>query len=148
MSAFAVFLRRRWPVVLSASLLLNGFLVGAFAVDWLKPHRVFSGERFVRFELRRFDDRLPKEAVDKIATALEPLAAAIDQHIARVREIRGEIMRLSAEPTPDRAALDRKLIELRAESAAMQEAIQTATYDALLDLPAEDRARLAEDPAR
>ena len=32
----------------------------------LQPHRGgFSGERFTRFELRRFDDRLPKQAVDR-----------------------------------------------------------------------------------
>jgi hypothetical protein len=30
----------------------------------------------------------------------------------------------------------------------MQEAVQTATYDALLALPPEDRARLAEEPTR
>ena len=51
----------RWPAVaLVASLVLNGFLIGMFVADSLKPHRRgFSGERFARFELRRFDDRLP-----------------------------------------------------------------------------------------
>jgi uncharacterized membrane protein len=148
MNGFSVFLRRRWPLVLAGSLLLNAFLVGAFVVDWLKPHRGFSGERFARFELRRLDDRLPKAAADQVAAALEPLAAQVDERLTRVREIRSEIMRLAAVPTPDRAALDAKLAELRVESAAMQESVQTATYDALLALPPEDRARLAEEPTR
>ena len=148
MNAFSAFLRRRWPIVLAASLVVNGFLVGALAVDWLKPHRGFSGERFARFELRRFDDRLPREAADTVAAALQPLASQVEERLQRVRDIRSQIMRLAAEPTPDRAALDAKLAELRAESASMQEAIQAATYDALLALPPQDRVRLVEEPTR
>ena len=63
-----------------------------------------------------------------------------------MRAIRAELMQLAAAPEPDRAAIDAKLVELRAETAAMQEAVQKATYDALLGLPAEDRAQLAEAP--
>jgi signal transduction histidine kinase len=148
MNSGSALLRRRWPAVaLIASLLLNGFLIGLFATDFLRPHRGgFSGERFARFELRRFDDRLPKPAVDKIAAALVPLAPALDPEIAKLRGIRAEIMRLAAEPSPDRVAIDAKLAELRAQSAAMQEALQKATYDALLSLPPDQRARLGEDP--
>jgi hypothetical protein len=72
----------------------------------------------------------------------------VEERLQRVRDIRSEIMRLAAEPTPDRAAVDAKLAELRAESASMQEEIQAATYDALLALPPEDRVRLVEEPAR
>jgi uncharacterized membrane protein len=148
MNGFSAFLRRRWSIVLAASLFINAFLAGAFAVDWLKPHRGLSGERFARFELRRFDDRLSKEAADQVAATLTPLAAQVDERLTRVREIRSEIMRLAAAPNPDRAALDARLAELRAESAAMQETVQAATYDALLALPPEDRARLADAPTR
>lgn len=145
MSAFSALVQKRWPALLVASLVLNGFLVGMFAVDWLKPHRGgFTGERFVRIELRRLDDHLPKAAADEVAAELAPLAPQVDERIARIREIRAEIMRLAAAATPDRAALDAKLAELRAESAAMQEVVQKATYDSLLGLPAEDRARLTE----
>jgi uncharacterized membrane protein len=148
MSGAAAFLKRRWPaVVLVVSLLLNGFLVGMFAVDYLKPHRGgFSGERFARFELRRFDDRLPKAAADSIAATLKPLEAQLEDRLTRVRAIRAELLQLAAAPEPDRTAIDAKLAELRMETAAMQEAVQRATYDALLGLPAEDRAQLAEAP--
>jgi uncharacterized membrane protein len=134
-------------VALIASLVLNGFLIGLVATDFLRPHRGgFSGERFARFELRRFDDRLPKPAVDKIAAALAPLGAALDPEIAKLRAIRSEIMRMAAEPSPDRGAVDAKLAELRTQSAGMQERVQKATYDALLALPPDQRARLAETP--
>ena len=148
MNAGAALFRRRWPAVaLIASLVLNGFLIGLVATDFFRPHRGgFSGERFARFELHRFDDRLPKPAVDKIAAALVPLAPALDQDIAKLRGIRAEIMRLAAQPSPDRGAIDAKLAELRTQSAAMQEGTQKATYDALLGLPADQRARLGEDP--
>ena len=150
MSSFTGFLRRRWPAVaLVVSLVLNGFFVGMFVTDQLKDHRhSLSGARFARFELRRFDDRLPKEAVDQIAAAVSPLAPELDRHLMKLREIRAEILRIAAEPTPDRAALDAQLAAARAETAAMQDMVQRATYDALLGLAAEDRARLAAPPGK
>jgi len=149
MSGLSAFLRRRWPAVaLVASLVLNGFLIGLLATDALRPQRgPFTGERFARFELRRFDERLPQPAVDKVAAALKPLGPQIDERLATLSAIRAEIMRLAAEPTPDRAAIDTQLAALRAETAAMQEAVQRTTYDALLGLPAEERAQLADKPS-
>lgn len=139
----------RWPALaLIASLVLNGFLVGMLAADWLKPHHRFSGERFARFELRRFDDRLPPSAVDAIAAKLKPLAPALDERIAKMRSIREEIMALAAKPEPDRAAIEERLQALRAESGAAQESLQTATYDALLALPADVRAGLTGRPGK
>ncbi len=147
MTGLAALLRRRWPAVaLVASLLLNGFLGGMVVADWLKPHRGFNGDRVAGMELRRFDERLPEKTVEQIAAELAPLAPDLDQRIRQLRAIRGEIMRLAAEPSPDRAAIDKRLAALRAESAAMQEEVQQATYDALLSLPAEERAGLARDP--
>jgi uncharacterized membrane protein len=147
MSGLAAFLRRNWPAVLVASLVLNGFLIGMLLVDWLKPHRGrFSGERLATVELRRFDDRLSQEAVDRLAAELKPLGPALEERIKAIREMRAEIMRLAAAPEPDRAALDERLAALRAATSAMQEEVQKATYDALFALPAADRARLAETP--
>jgi uncharacterized membrane protein len=149
MNGGSMFLRRRWPAVaLVASLVLNGFLIGLVATDFLRPHRGggFSGERFARFELRRFDDRLPQPAADNIAAALAPLGPALDPEIAKLRGIRAEIMQLAAAPSPDRAAIDAKLAELRSQSTTMQEAVQKATYDALLALPPDQRTRLSEAP--
>ncbi|MGH6925058.1 MAG: periplasmic heavy metal sensor [Propylenella sp.] len=148
MNAFGAFLKRRWPaVLLVASLVLNGFLVGMVAADSLKPRGGwFSGERLTRFELRRFDERLSKDAVETIAAQLRPLAPQLDERIERLRAIREEIMRLAAAPEPDRAAIEERLAALRDEGAAMQEAVQQSTYDALLALPAAERARLADNP--
>jgi uncharacterized membrane protein len=150
MNGVSAFLKRRWPaVLLVASLLLNGFLIGMVGVDYFKPHRGgFSADRFARFELRRLDDHLSKQAVDSIAASLKPLEAQLEDRLTRVRTLRAELIQLAAMPSPDRAAIDAKLLELRTETAAMQEAVQKGTYDALLSLPAEDRAQLAEPPAR
>lgn len=148
MSGVSIFLRRRWPAVaLVASLVLNGFLIGMLVVDQLKPHRRgLSGERLARFELHRFDDQLRKDAVDRIEAVLVPLGPQLEERLTRMRVIRAEIMRLAAAPAPDRAALDAELVTLRAENEAMQEAVQRATYDALLALPADERTRLVEAP--
>ena len=113
MSAASTFLRRRWPAVaLVASLVLNGFLIGMLATDSLRPHRgAFNGERFARFELRRFDERLPKDAVDSIAASADAARPDIDERLAKLRDIRAEIMRLAsarrARPRRDRRQASR-----------------------------------------
>lgn len=149
MTDLAATLRRRWPVVvLVVSLLLNGFFIGMTLVDWLRPHRGFSAERVATFELRRLASRLPQEAADEVAAAVRPLGPSLEERIARIRDMRAEILRLAAAPEPDRAVIDARLASLRAESAAMQEAVQKATYDALLRLPPADRAGLANPGKR
>jgi hypothetical protein len=142
------FLRRRWPAVaLVASLVLNGFLIGMIVADSLKPRRGgFSGERLAGIELRRLDDRLPPGAVDRISAEVRQLAPALDERIKTVRTMREEIMRLAAEPDPDRQAIEERLEALRVEGAAMQREVQDATYDALLKLPPDERASLANRP--
>lgn len=138
---------RRWPALaLVASLILNGFLIGMIAMDALKPRRGFSGERAAGFELRRFDERLPDDAVEQIAEDLRPLGPRLEERVQRMRSLREEVMQLAAEPAPDRAAIDERLAALRAEIAAMQEETQGATYDSLLELPPETRAGLAQNP--
>jgi hypothetical protein len=137
-------LRRRWPALaLVASLVLNGFLIGMIVADSMRPRGGFSGDRLARFELRRFDDRLPKEAVEQVALQLTPLKEELTGRIERLREMREEVMRMAAAPEPDREAIDARLAELRAEASAMMERVQKATYDAVLTLPPEARARLA-----
>jgi hypothetical protein len=145
MTGFAGVPRQRWPLyALVASLLLNGFLIGMMVTDWLKPPRRFTGERYATFELRRFDDRLPQDAVEQIAEELAPLSPALDEEIAELRARRAEIIAMAAEPEPDRAAIDERLAALRAHASAMQEMVQRATYDSLLRLPPETRGQMAE----
>jgi uncharacterized membrane protein len=147
MTAMPAFLRGQWPAAaLVASLVLNGFLIGMWGVDAFRTHH--RHDRWApNFVLRRLADRLPSEAVDQIAAELKPLDAGMKAHFERMRGIREEINRLAAEPNPDRAAIDQRLTDLRAEAAALQEEMQKATYDALLKLPPQTRAPLA-NPAR
>jgi hypothetical protein len=148
MSAAQKSAKWRWPAIaLIASLVLNGFLIGMLVTNAFAPHRgMFNGERFAKFELRRIDSKLPKPAVDQIAASLKPRGPKIDERLGKLRAIRAEVMRLAAAPMPDRAAIDAKLLELRTETSDMQEAVQRATYDALLGLPADQRAHLADTP--
>jgi uncharacterized membrane protein len=140
--------RQRWSAVaLIASLLLNGFLLGMLVVDRFGPEKRFTASRAAAFELRRLSDWLPKDAVDRISAEVRALEPSLEEHIARLRALRAEIRSLAAAPSPDRAAIDERLAALRAEGAAMQEEVQRATYDVLLTLPPETRARLAEEPA-
>lgn len=138
--------RQRWPALaLVASLLLNGFLIGMLIVDQLRRHRGFTASRVIGFELRRLAGGLPEDAAEQVSAELQPLAPEMEGHIERLRALRAEIRRMAAEPEPDRAAIDERLIALRAETAAMQEAVQRATYDAVLRLPPETRVGLAAE---
>lgn len=150
MSALPGFVRRRWPAIaLVASLVLNGFLIGMIATEAFRPHRSHrqQGSRALSFELRRLAERLPDEGVDRITAELQLLGPSLQSRLDRLRAIREEINGLAAQPTPDRAAIDQRLAALRTDAAAMQEEVQRATFDALLKLPPDMRAGLADKPA-
>jgi len=135
---------QRWPSwLLIASLLLNGFLLGMIAVDWLTPHRGRGRPSVVDFELRRLAERLPPDALRQVETELAPHAAGLDQRFAELRAMREDVYRLVAAPQPDRDAIEERLAVMRAERDRLQADLHRATYDALLKLAPEVRAELA-----
>jgi uncharacterized membrane protein len=149
MRPFTALARGRWPAAaLVASLVLNGFLAGIIVADWLGEDRRRGGPRVGGFELRRLAERLPSDAVEQIAAKLEAQRPNVEARFERMRAIREEINAAAAAPSPDRAKIDERLAALRAEFSALQEEMQRATYDALLELPPDVRADLAEPPAR
>lgn len=140
---------RRWLVpLLVASLLLNAFLVGLLATDMFRHQRRGDKPSVVQWELRRLADRLPPEARERITGELAPLSAGFDDRFQALRAQRENISRMAAALNPDRQAIDARLAEVRAEGERLQADVQRATYDALLRLPPEMRARLAEAPDR
>lgn len=142
--------RRRFNalfVLLVVSLAANAFIVGHLLVQRFghPPHDQHA--RIMQMELRYLVDRLPPDAVAKVTGALDTLRPDIDARIARLKALHGELDALSAAPVPDRAAIDARLRDIRIEVGAMQEQVQSRTFDALLALPPADRAPLAQ-PAR
>ncbi len=143
--------RNRWlAVALVVSLAINAFFAGAIATDFLrvKPHQGSSEARAMRFELRWLEGRLAPEAIKQVEAAVASAQPKAVAHLDRLRSLRTELAALAAVATPDRAAIDAKLAEIRAEVQAMQTEAQAVTIDALLALPAEARATLAEPPTR
>jgi uncharacterized membrane protein len=142
---------RSWLAgILIVSLALNAFLLGAIATDYLRLKHWSGGReaRGMRYELRWLEGRLSPEAmrqVEQAVTAAKPKTVA---HIDRLRALRSELAVLAAVPAPDRVAIDAKLAEIRAEVASMQTEVQATTMNALLALPAEARAPLAQPEAR
>jgi uncharacterized membrane protein len=142
--------RSRWLAsALVVSLALNAFFVAAVATDMLRvkwgggPDRE---ARALRFELRWLDERLDREALGQVEAAVAAARPNVIAHIERLRRLRGELAALAAVSEPDRAAIDAQLAAIRAEVDAMQAEVQDATMDALLTLPPEARAHLAEAP--
>ena len=145
MTEFFARARRHWPAAaLVVSLLVNGFLLGLLVVDSFLARSGPPGPRAMNFELRHLARLLPRDAVERISAELRPRATEFEARVARLRELRDEINRIAAQPVPDRAAIDARLEELRTEAQALQAEVQKATFDALLKLPPETRADLAE----
>ena len=141
--------RRIASIALVASLALNGFLAGALATGALRGHHHRdAGPRVFAFELRRLAEHLPREEIDRIAERLRPLEPEMRAQLDGIRAKRQEVNRLAAAPEPDRAAIDAALAEVRREAEAMRAEVHRATFDAVLALPPETRARLAEPPKR
>jgi uncharacterized membrane protein len=142
--------RSRWLAgALVVSLALNAFFVAAVATDMLRVKWGGGWDRearALRFELRWFDERLDREALGQVEAALAAARPDVIAHAERLRQLRSELAALAAAGQPDRTAIDAQLAAIRAEVDAMQAEVQDATMDALLALPAEARARLAEGP--
>jgi uncharacterized membrane protein len=138
--------RRTWLWgALIVSLAANAFFVGAALTDVVRyHHRGDDGPRAVRMELRWLKDRLSPNAVESIETALAPIRPDIVTRIDRLTVLRKELDLLVAAPAPDRGAIDAHLREIRLEVGAMQEQVQSRTFDALLALPPDERAALAQ----
>jgi uncharacterized membrane protein len=139
--------RARWPLVaLVASLILNGFLIG-MAIEAFSVHHRPRVERVIGFEIRRLADRIPRGASRKLAADLKPLGPQLQPRFDRLRAMREDVDRLLAAPAPDRAAIDARLADVRAEGSALQADVQQAVADAVLALPPDERKGLA-DPDR
>jgi uncharacterized membrane protein len=133
-------------IALVASLAVNAFLIGATATDLVHMRWPFSPKQPFRFELRWLEGHLPAEGIAKVEEAIAAAKPETTKHFNRLRALRRELAQLVAAPAPDRAAIDAKFVEIRAEVTAMQTRVQSASTEALLSLPPEMRAKLAEKP--
>lgn len=131
--------------LLVVSLAVNAFFVGATATDIarfrLGPED--KSPRIIRTELRWLKDRLSPDAIESIEKQLDTLKPDILVRLDRLKTLRSELNDLVAAPTPDKAAIDAHLRSIRLEVGAMQEQVQSRTFEALLNLPPEQRAALA-----
>ncbi|ODT13576.1 MAG: hypothetical protein ABS35_37520 [Kaistia sp. SCN 65-12] len=135
-------------VLLVVSLGLNAFFIGASVTDMIR-FRHGGGDkepRIIRTELRWLKDRLSPEAVKQIEAELAVLRPDIAARLDRLKTLRAELNVLVASPTPDKAAIDAHLRDIRLEVGAMQEQIQSRTFEAVMALPASERAALATAP--
>jgi uncharacterized membrane protein len=140
--------RTRWMIgALIASLALNAFLIGVLATDLVRSsgRHGKQGSRALSFELRWLEGRLPPEGLDRVAAAVAAARPDAELRIARLKELRQGLGELASVPQPDRAAIDARLQEIRAELAMMVANSQKVAMDALLALPPETRSRLADE---
>lgn len=136
--------RRGWLFYgLLASLVVNAFLIGLAATEFFRPQHVGGP---LRFELRWLQAKLPADAFASVQGAVNAIEPKVQAHIDRIKEMRQSLAGLAAAPQADRAAVDQKLADIRRELDAMTAEGQTTVADALLALPADVRAKLAENP--
>jgi uncharacterized membrane protein len=143
--------RRRWLLGgLIASLALNAFVIGAVATDLLRiPGLTGRGDSPpLNFELRWLRGRLPDEGMARVEAAVAAARPEAERRFERLKELRRSLAVLAAAPTPDRTAIDARLADIRTEVDGMLTEIQRSSVDALLALPPEMRAQLADDKDR
>jgi len=128
-------------VALAVSLAVNAFFVGAIATDALRL--TYAAKRPLSFELRWLRDRLSADDFAAVAAAVEAIRPAAEEHFARLRALRNDLGVLTAAATPDRVAIDAKLVGIRDEQRAMVSGLQRTIVDALLALPPDSRRPLA-----
>lgn len=131
--------------LLVVSLAVNAFFASAMVTDMVRFRYGAEDKspRIIRTELRWLKDRLSPEAVRSIETQLDALRPDIIVRIERLKTLRSELSNLVAAPVPDKAAIDAHLRDIRIEVGAMQEQVQSRTFEALLSLPPDQRKALA-----
>jgi uncharacterized membrane protein len=135
---------RRWlGIGLLLSLALNAFFIGAAATDAFRLSKHGKEDARLRFELRWLAGRLSQDDMGKVQAALAAARPATEHHIEKLRDLRSGLRDMTAAATPDRAAIDARLAEIRAELDTMAAESQKTTMDALLALPPESRSKLA-----
>jgi hypothetical protein len=136
--------KRGWlPGLLVLSLAVNAYFLGAQVTEYFRFRHGDGPPRAARMELRWLKDRLSGDSVRSIEASLDSLRPDIAARIERLKKLRTELGVLVAAPAPDRAAIDAHLRDIRMEVGAMQEQVQSRTFDAVLALPPAQRAPLA-----
>ena len=132
--------------LLVVSLAVNAFFVGATLTDMARFRHGGDDKspRIIRTELRWLKDRLSPDALESIERQLDTLKPDIMARLERLKTLRRELNDLVAAANPDKAAIDAHLRDIRIEVGAMQEQVQSRTFDALMKLPPEQRAALAQ----
>ena len=121
----------------AANLFLGGILAGRIGAHAMHPPRV---ERDFEATLRA----VPEERRREIREQMRRNAPLMREHHERKRALFEAIAAELAREQPDRALLEKQLAELRARSAAMQEALQKGFLDTALALPPEERRKMLE----
>jgi len=121
----------------AGNLFLGGILAGRISAHAIHPPRV---ERDFEATLRA----VPEERRREIREQMRRNAPLMREHHARKRALFETIAAEFAREQPDRALLEKQLAELRAQSAAMQEALQKGFLDTALALPPEERRKMLE----
>lgn len=136
-------------VVLLASLAVNAFFVGAMVTDFARfgHHHDDGNPRIARMELKWLAGRLTPQSVEAVEDRIGTLKPDFLARFDHLKKLRADLGTLVAAPSPDRSAIDDILREIRLEVGAMQEQVQSKTFDAVLALPPDERAALAKPPS-
>lgn len=130
---------------LLVSLAANAFFVGAMVTDVVRFGHIHdpSRPRIMRTELKWIAGRLSPQSVAAVERQIDTLQPEIAARFGHLHDLRAQLDKLVAAPTPDRMAIDQVLSQIRLEFGALQAQIQSKTFDAVLALPASERAALA-----
>lgn len=121
--------------LLIASILLNALLLGFIIGDFARPIREAQG-------LGDLSAHYPQEIRRDLRANLIADRVRLRRGLQNFNAVRSELFEAMRAPEFDRARVESLMMEVRAETTAIQERLQAATLDAVEEAPAGMRARI------
>ena len=131
-------------VTLVVSLLANAFFIGYAATRLLDNPADRSRGGILHAVGARMTKNLDDDARQQVSVALDELKPAYSEILDKRRDNYRQLRSLLAEPQVDREAVDGVIANLRNQSSELVFEVHDRAIDAIVALPAEKRAELAD----
>ena len=130
---------------LVVSLLANAFFIGFAATRLLDEPDNQRHSGILRGVSHRLTKNLDEPARLRIAGALDAVTPQYEESLQARRENYSRLRGLLAASEPDRAAIDTVLGDMTEQSSGLVLAVHEEVIDAILELPASQRAQISDE---
>ncbi|MEM6462806.1 MAG: periplasmic heavy metal sensor [Pseudomonadota bacterium] len=130
-------------LALFVSLVANAFFIGFAGTRVIDAGETVRRGGILHNVGARMTHNLDEPAREQVAQALESLDPGYQKVRAERRENYRKLQQLLSAPEPDRQAIDTVLIEMTDQSTDLVLSVHQQAVDAILELPADQRLKIA-----